>query len=197
MNAISPMRPGVAWHQRVRAWLWPKAGWRRVAQLAWKRIRRLKDTPHAIASGFTLGIAVSFTPLIGLHVILACLLTWAVRGNIIAALLGTLAGNPLTFPFIWALIYQVGAQISGAEPAGHFDPRAVPAVEILLEEPQWSVTDVFATMMLGSAPVCLLLALAVYPVTRWSVGLYQHKRQQRKQRRAERASAAGARMEKP
>ena len=188
-------RPGDSWPERMRSWLWPRAGWQRVALHAWKRIRRLKDTPHAIACGFTLGVAVSFTPLVGLHVVIACLLAWGARGNIIAALLGTLAGNPLTFPFIWALIYQVGARLSGEDAPARFDPRAVPEVEILLEEPQWSVTDVFATMMLGSVPVCLLLALAVYPVTRWSVGIYQHKRQQRKS--AKRRAAMRARMEKP
>ena len=178
----------------MRSWLWPRAGWQRTTQHAWIRIRRLKDTPHAIAGGFTSGIVVSFTPLLGLHVILAFVLAWAVRGNLIAALVGTLAGNPLTFPFIWALIYNVGARLSGADHSGHFDPSAFPAVEILLEEPQWSVTDVFATMMLGSVPVCLSLALAIYPVTRWSVGLYQQKRQQRKS--AKRRAAARARMEK-
>ena len=163
--------------------VWPRAGWRRVVQHVWKRIRRLKDTPHAIAAGFTAGIVVSFTPLLGLHVILACLLAWALRGNIIAALLGTMAGNPLTFPFIWALLHHVGARMSGletmTEDAPHFHPDAVPVVEMLLEEPRWSLTDVFATMMLGSVPVCLLLALVVYPATLRAVGIYQKKRQKR------------------
>ena len=193
MEEKSPPSAGAKFPRSpLASMLWPRAGWKRSAQHIWKRIRRLKDTPHAIAIGFTAGIVVSFTPLLGLHVILACLLAWALRGNIIAALLGTTAGNPLTFPFIWALIHHVGAWMSGEEHSRHFDADAVGAVEILLEEPQWTLTDVFATMMLGSLPVCLVLALLVYPATRRAVGIYQHRRRQRKMARAGRGVDARA-----
>lgn len=176
-------RAALSWGERLRRWLWPRAGWKRALQHVWNRTRRLKDTPHAIAAGFTAGIVISFTPLIGLHVLLACLLAWMLRGNIIAALLGTLAGNPVTFPAIWALIYQVGARMSGTHATAEFDAQTVPTVDVLFEESSWNLVDVVATMVLGSVPVCLSLAILIYPTTRWSVGIYQHKRQQQRERR--------------
>ena len=179
----------LSWRERLRLWLWPRAGWKRVLQHIWNRIRRLKDTPHAIAAGFTSGIIVSFTPLIGLHVLLACLLAWMLRGNIIAALLGTLAGNPITFPAIWTLIYQIGARMSGTQATAEFNTQTVPTIDVFFEESSWNFVDAVATMALGSVPVCLLLAILIYPTTRWSVGIYQHKRQQQRERRRARANS--------
>ena len=51
-----------------------------------------------IAIGFAAGVFVSFTPLFGLHIVLGAALAWLVRGNIVASLIGTLAGNPVTTP---------------------------------------------------------------------------------------------------
>ena len=55
---------------------------------------------------------VSFTPLLGLHFILAVFFAYLIRGNFIAALIGTIVGNPITFPFIWGLIYKVGSYLT-------------------------------------------------------------------------------------
>ena len=51
---------------------------------------------------------VSFSPFIGFHFLLAILFAYLLRGNLIAALIGTFVGNPFTFPFIWIFIYKVG-----------------------------------------------------------------------------------------
>ena len=47
-----------------------------------------------------------------MHFILALIFAYLIRGNLIAALIGTVVGNPLTFPFIWGLIYQVGTYVT-------------------------------------------------------------------------------------
>ena len=52
-------------------------------------------SPYAIASGFACGSMVSFTPLLGLHFILAIVFAYIIRGNFVAALLGTIVGNPV------------------------------------------------------------------------------------------------------
>ena len=75
------------------------------------RLARLPASPYAISSGFACGSMVSFTPLLGLHFILAIIFAYLLRANYIAALLGTIVGNPITFPFIWGLIYKVGASV--------------------------------------------------------------------------------------
>ena len=55
---------------------------------------------------------VSFTPLLGLHFILAVIFAYLIRGNFIAALIGTVVGNPITFPFIWGMIYKIGTYVT-------------------------------------------------------------------------------------
>ena len=69
-------------------------------------------SPYAISSGFACGSMVSFTPLLGLHFILAVIFAYIMRGNVIAALIGTVVGNPLTFPFIWGVIYKIGTYVT-------------------------------------------------------------------------------------
>ncbi len=87
---------------------YPKGGWRRAGSYVMHRLRRLPDPPHRIARGVAAGVFMSFTPLFGLHLLGAAALAWAMRGNILAALLGTFAGNPLTTPLIMAVSVEVG-----------------------------------------------------------------------------------------
>ena len=76
------------------------------------RLARLPDSNYAISSGFACGAMVSFTPLLGFHFVLAVVLAYLIRGSFIAALIGTVVGNPLTFPFIWGLIYKIGSYVT-------------------------------------------------------------------------------------
>ena len=51
-------------------------------QRYWRaRFRRLKGTPNSIALGIACGVAVSFTPFVGAHLMLAMLVAWMMRGN--------------------------------------------------------------------------------------------------------------------
>ena len=76
------------------------------------RLARLPGSNYAISSGFACGAMVSFTPLLGLHFVLAVIFAYLIRGNFIAALIGTVVGNPITFPFIWGLIYKIGTYLT-------------------------------------------------------------------------------------
>ena len=71
-------------------------------------LNRMKGSSHEIAIGLACGIAISFTPFLGLHALLAITFAWVLRGSMAAALIGTLFGNPWTFPFIWYLSYEIG-----------------------------------------------------------------------------------------
>lgn len=93
--------------------VWPKGGWGRAAYYVWHRLRRLPDPPHRIARGIFAGIFVSFSPFFGLHFFLAAGLALIMRGNVIAALLATFVGNPLTFLPIAALSFQTGNFLLG------------------------------------------------------------------------------------
>ncbi|MDV7271162.1 DUF2062 domain-containing protein [Thioclava sp. A2] len=86
--------------QSVREAVWPKMGWTRAFHYVKHRVNRLPDQPHRIARGVFAGVLVSFTPFFGFHFASAAAIAWVMRGNILAALLATFFGNPITFPII-------------------------------------------------------------------------------------------------
>lgn len=90
---------------------WPKIGMSRFLKYLLLKIKRLKGSPYALASGFATGVAVSFTPLIGFHFLIAILITYITRGSIVSTLFGTLIGNPWTLPIIVVFDYRVGSWI--------------------------------------------------------------------------------------
>lgn len=104
--------------QRLREALAPRKGWWRGLDYIRKRMRRLPDSPHRIALGFACGVFASFTPLFGLHFILAAAFAWAARANVLAALFGTVIGNPLTFPLISATALYTGRWLMGRNARG-------------------------------------------------------------------------------
>lgn len=95
---------------------YPKGGWRRATQYIVHRVRRLPDPAHKISRGIAAGVFTSFTPFFGMHFLIAGLIAWVMRGNILASLLATFAGNPLTFPLIAAVSLEIGGLILGERP---------------------------------------------------------------------------------
>jgi uncharacterized protein len=102
------------WAQIIREFVYPRGGWLRAARYVVHRLRRLPDPPHRIGRGIFAGVFLSFTPFFGLHFIFAGLLAWAIRGNVLAALLATFIGNPLTTPFIALGSVELGHWMLGA-----------------------------------------------------------------------------------
>ena len=52
-----------------------------------------------------------------MHTLLSVLLSFLLRGNYLAAVVGTLVGNPWTFPVIWVMTYQLGHFLLGSAPS--------------------------------------------------------------------------------
>ena len=78
------------------------------------RLKRIPDTPHKISLGMSCGIFASFTPLFGLHFLIAGLLSYVLRANVLASLIGTFIGNPITFPIITVFNLKLGESILGS-----------------------------------------------------------------------------------
>lgn len=77
--------------------LWPRGGWGRAAQYVRHRVRRLPDTPEKISRGIWAGVFTTFTPFYSLHFVVAAGIAMIMRGNILASLMATFFGNPLTY----------------------------------------------------------------------------------------------------
>ena len=78
------------------------------------RLKRIPDTPHKISLGMSCGIFASFTPLFGLHFLIAGFLSYLLRANVLASLIGTFVGNPITFPIITVFNLKLGEWILGS-----------------------------------------------------------------------------------
>ena len=94
--------------EKISGFFWPSIGWKRSSKYVGHRVARLKGSPYSIAAGFACGAAISFTPFVGLHLAGGAFLAWLIRGNLLAAWIGTIVGNPWTFPFIWSGTYKLG-----------------------------------------------------------------------------------------
>ena len=162
---------------RVLRFLWPRMSWRRVVTYWTYKLKRLQGSPYAIACGFACGASVSFTPLIGFHFVLAAVLAWVLRGNIIASAIGTAVGNPWTFPFIWAGIIWLGSTILGYE-RGQELPEEL-TVGTIFEQPE----TVLLPMLVGGLPTALVVWILFFVPIRRVVANYQHHRQARRLRR--------------
>ncbi len=152
------VRPPIG--RRVGELLWPSAGWKRRLRYLFLRLARLSGSPYSIAAGFACGAAVSFTPFLGFHILLGVAFSWLLGGNPVAAMIGTLIGNPWTFPFIWWWTYWLGHQLL----PGH-QMIALKGVDVAyLTHHVW---DILAPMALGGVLSATLVWFAsYYPVSR-------------------------------
>ena len=138
---------------------------------AFRRLLALDDPPERTALAFSVGVLIAFSPLLGLHTILATALALVFRFNKVAIYTGTFVNNPfLTLAPIVAASYAVGALMMGR-------PLALPAESLeLLREPHLTSAaywrelaarawDVFAPFAVGGTALGVVCSLAAYPVT--------------------------------
>ena len=125
-------RESESWWERLRVHLWPRRSWSRSGRYVVYRLRRLSASPHAIALGFAVGAFAAVTPYIGTHLMMAALLSWAIGGSIVASVLGTFVGNPLTYPLLWYASYEVGNVLLGGASTNEGYRPVARAVPILL-----------------------------------------------------------------
>jgi uncharacterized protein (DUF2062 family) len=138
--------PGITLRQRTRE--------------IWQKLSRLDARPDQIAAGFSIGIVASFLPLNPSPIIVATVVAWLLKRNVIAAVAGATTSIlyiPL-LPLIWLAEYRVGQWIL---PVHH--PLAWDQSRI------WDVLqkgwDVYAAMFLGS----IIIAAPVTLLTYWVV----------------------------
>lgn len=155
--------------------LWPRRSFRRSTLYVGKRIMRLAATPHAIALGVSIGVFVTFIPLPGFHILLALALAWPMAGNLVASALGTTLGNPLTFPVIWGVSYELGLRMLHFGHPGSIEPIELgPAMRNLQFSELWE--PLLKPIVVGGLPLGIVFSLLSYAGTRWAVSRFQHRK---------------------
>ena len=127
----------------------------RIIKLQKYKITKIKDFPESVAVGMAWGVAVSFTPLLGFHLIICYLGTWLMKGNLIAATVGTIIGNPWTFPFIFYLDYKVGTTIF-LERIDFYEFK----ISFFVEH----FEDLFYPTLLGSFPIAIIIWFVTFRI---------------------------------
>lgn len=139
------------------------------------RLARLPASNYAISSGFACGSMVSFTPLLGLHFILAVIFAFLIRGNFVAALIGTVVGNPLTFPFIWGLIYKVGTYVTNIQ---HVKIGRKINFDMIINQ----TYEIFFPMLLGGIVIAPLVWIISYFIIYSFISSYKRRKNKTERR---------------
>ncbi len=179
--------------ERARGFIWPRSGWRRSLQYIFHRVARIPGTPYSLAAGVACGAAMSFTPFVGLHFLMAAALAFLIRANILASAIGTAVGNPWTFPFIWVWIYELGQGLIGHEATGGEKLDFISLFTSIIESfLRWdfsyfidSAFPVWFPMLVGSLPTAVIVWIAFYVFLHPVIRKYQNRRR-RKRREASR-----------
>ena len=199
-------------HRLIADALWPRGGWSRAVQYVQLRLRRLPGTPEEIGRGVFAGIFVVFTPFFGLHFILAALLAKLLRGRILAALLATFVGNPLTYVPIAVLSLRLGYVMLGIprppgltrDVFGHFGAASTDLWHNLKaifspDRAEWDTLivlwqTVFLPWTVGGLLPGIVFGLAGYYLSVPVIRAYQTRRTARLRKKMEKLRAqAGAR----
>jgi uncharacterized protein (DUF2062 family) len=136
-----------------------------------RRLLALDDPPERTALAFSVGVFIAFSPLLGLHTILATLVAFLFRFNKIAVYSGTFINNPfLTLIPIIISSYAIGAFLLG-------HPLRIPAEGLaLLKEPHLLTAGYYSRLFheswyivwpfcIGGMVLSVVCSLIAYPVT--------------------------------
>ncbi len=188
--------------------IYPRGGWSRASTYVLYRLRRLRDPPHRIARGIAAGVFICFTPFYGLHFLLGAGIAFLMQGNVVAALLATFFGNPITFPFIAAIALELGGAMLGMEHTLSipevFESFRMASVQIwanfaaifTAEVAQWDqllrfFATVFWPYFVGGLVPGVFAGVAAYMLARPTVAAYQKARIKRLKRRYRKRRTAG------
>jgi uncharacterized protein (DUF2062 family) len=155
----------------------------------WRRVLRVRATPHEVALGCAVGVFAACTPFLGFQTLLAGLLAFLFRVSIPAALIGTFVGNPLSWPAIWSASYVAGAWVLGLDPAfaaEHLTEGAnALGATLLAPTPETldtvvvNLSPIIEPMIVGGLLVGLIAAVFSYYPTRRAVRVFQKRRRLR------------------
>lgn len=170
---------------RLRVAMWPRRSWGRSLRYANLRLGRLGASRHTIALGLAIGVFASFQPILGFQMLFAAGLAWMLRASLGAALIGTFAGGPLTWPFMWLASYHLGAALTGGPHAVTVNElwaaltgvRAFAAHEVVGAAAEQLVWHVLMPVAVGAVPLGLMAGAAFYAMVMRAATPSRHRAQ--------------------
>ena len=204
-------RDPLSWGAWLREQVYPRSGFKRATRYVVYRMRRLPDQPHRVARGVFAGFFIGFLPLPGLQFVAAWAAARLLRGNVLAALLGTFNTNPLTTPpftvfSVWLGHWMLGIEaplnakyiFSALENAGHdlwFNFMALFGPE----KARWDGliqfwNEIYLPWFIGALGPAIVISAIAYYITIPLVEAYQKARAATAHERAERRAKMRAKL---
>lgn len=142
---------------------------------AFRNLLNIDETPERTALAFAVGTFIAFSPLLGLHMILAGFLLIATRLNRVALMAGVFIGNPWTLGPIVVASWAIGRLLVGSPPIElpqvTASAMATAGFWQLLAS-QWRQLLPFAV---GGMILSIVGSLISYPLMLWSLRAYRRK----------------------
>jgi uncharacterized protein (DUF2062 family) len=166
--------------------IWVKIA--RLSRYSYLRVVRIKAPAESIALGMALGVFAGALPFLSLQMAIAVALAFVMRGNIIAAALGTWWSNPFNWALIFPLLYMLGKVFVPVEVA-HLSINEflnLPLLDLLQRSWKWLLITTLGGFIAG-----IPLAMITYFVTLRAVLIYHDRRAKRRLERQRRMPRRG------
>lgn len=161
--------------------IWNK--FKRKIRYGYLRVVRIKAPAESIALGLAAGVFAGAMPFLSLQMIIAIAIAFLIRGNPIAAALGTWWTNPFNWAIVFPLLYMLGKVFvpGEVESMSISNLSNLGLLELLRQGWRWLL---IAT--LGGCIAGIPLAIFTYLVTVRGVRVYHDSRASRKLERRHR-----------
>lgn len=156
------------------------ARWSRYTYL---RVVRIKAPAESIALGLALGVFAGALPFLSLQMAIAVALALLLRGNVIAAALGTWWSNPFNWALIFPLLYMLGKVFvpMDVEHLSIHEFIHLPLLDLLQRSWKWLLITSLGGFIAG-----IPLAVVTYFATLRAVLIYHDRRARRRLERQRR-----------
>ena len=151
--------------------IWVKIA--RLSRYTFLRIVRIKAPAESIAMGLAVGVFAGAMPFLSLQMAIAVFLAFLLRGNVIAAALGTWWTNPFNWAIVFPLLYMLGKVFVPGVIAhlGMSELIHLPFLDLLQRGWKWLLITTLGGFIVG-----IPMAIVTYFVTLRAVRLYHDRR---------------------
>lgn len=130
-----------------------------------KAILALDSHPGHIATGFAVGVFISFTPFFGLHTPLAIAAAFLLRLNKLTTITGAWINTPLTVGPVLIASFKLGRWL-----------RGLPPKPVVFHNLEWQELKVYSkSLLLGSSVIGIVAAIIAYFLCYWLVVRFRRK----------------------
>ncbi len=141
------------------------------------RVVGVHEQPERLAAAWALGLTIGFSPLMGLHTVLALLLALIFRLNKVDVFLGTLVVNPWTLPVYFPVAVFVGKRITGVRVPRFVLPRPEEVLHAAVwrEHVPW-LRSVLLAWGAGAMVLALIAGGITFAVLRQMIRFHRRRR---------------------